>query len=105
MPDLQLVYEPGMWPEFFGTDRHADFLSWLRANYIDPEDVPSEAEITVETSVDGARLIRYTAYLRNEDGAKYLDESIGEAAQETRTAPVQVEPPMHWYIKEPANGR
>lgn len=100
MPEPQLVYEPEMWPEFFGTHRHAEFLSWLKANGIDPEDVPTNTEITVETGTGGDRVIHYTAFLRNEDGAKYLDEATGDAAHKERTAPVQVEPPMHWYLSK-----
>ncbi|MEI5520702.1 hypothetical protein WB388_08815 [Streptomyces brasiliscabiei] len=103
MAEPQLVYEPAMRPEFVGTDRHAEFLSWLKANGIDPEDVPTNTEITVETGTDGGRLIRYTVYLRNANGAKYLDEATGEPAQQERTAPAQVEPPMHWYVQEAAD--
>jgi hypothetical protein len=105
-PEPQLIYEPEMWPEFVGTDRHADFLSWLNANDIDPDNVATSARVTVETGPDGGRLIRYATHLRNENGAKYLDETTGDAAQEERTAPVQVEPPMHWYSdKESTDGR
>lgn len=103
MSEPQAVYEPGMWPDFYGTDRHAEFLSWLKANGIDPEDVSAHTEVTVETTSDGARLVRYSAFLRNEDGAKYVDEATGEPAQWERIAPVQVEPPMHWYVQEVAD--
>jgi hypothetical protein len=108
MPEPQLVYEPEMWPDFAGTERHEEIKSWLRANDINPDDVAVTGPVTVETTPDGARLIRYTTHLRNEDGCKYLadpdDMDKGVAAEE-RTAPVQVEPPMHWYIKEATDGR
>lgn len=65
----------------------AAVAEWLRANGIDPDDVPIEGPITIEQGH-----IHYTALLRNEDGHRYQDPGTGDAAREERTAPLTVEP-------------
>lgn len=77
----------------------AAVADWLRANDIDPNDVPIEGPITIETeaSVRGWS-IRYVAHLRNEQGRKYVDETTGEVAQEQRTAPLKVAPPENVQV-------
>ena len=65
-----------------------EVAEWLRANGINPDDVPIEGPITID---DGQR-IRYAALLRNETGHRYVDPATGEAAREERTAPLKVRP-------------
>lgn len=71
----------------------AAVADWLRANDIDPNDVPIEGPITIEQGH-----IRYAALLRNEDGHRYVDESTGDAAREEQTAPLKVEPPANVQV-------
>lgn len=69
---------------------------WLRVNGIDPADVPVESELVIEDSAFGL-VIRYTAYLRNADGAKYVDPDDPHfAASVDRTAVLQLAPPADW---------
>lgn len=66
---------------------------WLRANGIDPCDVPIHGPI----AIDQGR-IRYVAYLRNEAGRKYVDETTGDVAQEERATLLKVEPPANVQV-------
>jgi hypothetical protein len=68
-------------------------VDWLRANDIDPNDVPIEGPITIK---DGH--IEYAALLRNEASRHYMDEATGEAARERRTALLKVEPTVSVQI-------
>jgi hypothetical protein len=61
---------------------------WLRANDIDPNDVPIEGPIAIK----GGR-IEYAALLRNKASRHYMDEATHEAAREGRTTLLKVEPP------------
>ncbi|MGW0914663.1 hypothetical protein ACWD1Z_23340 [Streptomyces sp. NPDC002784] len=67
---------------------------WLRANDVEPNDVPIEGPITIEEGH-----IRYAALLRNEAGRRYVDESTGEAAREERTVQLKIDPPENVQIK------
>ena len=74
---------------------------WLRANDIDPNDVPINGPIAIdEATADRGRLIRYTAMLRNEAGRHYADESTGDVAQEERVVPLAVEPPANVQVRD-----
>ncbi|MGW8326505.1 hypothetical protein ACWGLE_01215 [Streptomyces sp. NPDC055897] len=42
--------------------------AWLTANGIDPCDVPLDSELSTVTGPAGARTIRYTTYVRADDG-------------------------------------
>jgi hypothetical protein len=95
MPDVEVVYEPEEWPDLVSTGQREGLKAWLIANGIDPAVVPIHAPISIETA-KRRRLIRYTAYLRNADGRKYLDEATGDAAQEQRTVPLVVDRPPQW---------
>lgn len=66
---------------------------WLRANDIDPSDVPFEGPIAIKQGH-----IRYAALLRNEDGHRYVDEATGDAAWAQLTAPLRVEPPANVQV-------
>lgn len=100
----ETVYDADTWPVVACSERRAELQEWLRANGIDPGDVPVHEDITIEPlTFDGGRAIRFTALLRNADGCKYLDEATGDAAREERIVPLVVDPPPHWRDKE--NGR
>ena len=67
---------------------------WLRANDIDPSDVPIDGPITIEQGH-----IHYAALLRNEDGHRYVDESTGDVAWGNQTAPLKVDPPANVQVR------
>ncbi|MEU6491103.1 hypothetical protein ABZ890_12000 [Streptomyces sp. NPDC046984] len=67
--------------------------AWLRANDIDPNDVPIEGPITIEQG-----RIHYAALLRNEAGHRHEDRATGRAAREERTAPLVVKPPANMRV-------
>ncbi|MDX3507370.1 hypothetical protein PV755_00275 [Streptomyces caniscabiei] len=106
----ETVYDADMWPVVACSERRTELCAWLRANNINPDDVPIGEDIVIEwetynvtahdsdapQTIEGDRAIRYTAYLRNADGFKYLDEATGEPAQEERTVPLVVDPPPQW---------
>jgi hypothetical protein len=63
-------------------------LAWLRANGIDPADVPGRARASV---VDG--MLTVPLYVRNEHGRLVIDPSDPlQPATHTVTVPVRVEP-------------
>lgn len=69
---------------------------WLRLNGIEPRDVPLDSEMVIEDSAYG-RVIRYTAYLHDDQGRKYVDpEDPDFAASEDRTAVLRVAPKPQW---------
>lgn len=74
----------------------AAVAGWLRANDIDPDDVPIEGPITIERG-----RIHYAAMLRNQAGHRYQDPSTGSAAREERSAPLKVAPPTNVQVKAP----
>jgi hypothetical protein len=92
----QLISDATTWPTI-SADPHRwdETLTWLRANHIDPCDVPTDATITIE---DGA-VIRYEVFCRDTTGHKYLadpDDTEKGAAREERTVPLLASPPVHW---------
>lgn len=97
----ETVYDADTWPFVACSERLPELRAWLRANGIDPSDVPVYEDIAIEQSTPGGdRTIRFTAYLRNADGRLYLDEVTGEAAREERTVPLVVDPPPQRREKE-----
>lgn len=101
MEDPEVVYEPSQWPGLVQEGRHEDLRQWLRANGIDPADVPVGEEITIEPlTLGGDRAIHYTAYLRNAEGRFYRDEDTEGPAQESLTVPLTVAPPPQWRTSE-----
>jgi hypothetical protein len=69
---------------------------WCRQNGIDPKDVPVSSEMVIEDSAFGL-VIRYDAYLFNEDGRRYVDpENPDQAAMTQRTAALVIAPPYEW---------
>jgi hypothetical protein len=74
---------------------------WLRANGIDPADVPVDARLVIERdTLGGHRHIRYTALLRNELGHLHHDSVTGREAAEERTVRLRVEPPENVRVSE-----
>lgn len=69
---------------------------WLRLNGINPRDVPLDSEMVIEDSAFGM-VIRYTAYLYDADGHRYVDpEAPDFAASQDRTAMLRVAPQPQW---------
>ncbi|MFI5973571.1 hypothetical protein [Streptomyces sp. NPDC051452] len=69
---------------------------WLRLHGIDPIDVPVDSEMVIEPTAFGP-VIRYTAYLRNDQGHRYVDPEAPEfAASEDRTALLRIAPEPQW---------
>ena len=93
----RLISNKALWGMHVGQGRAEEISGWVAANGIDPDDVSTDHDLTVE---DGPnyRVIRYRAYLRALDGAKYVDELAGGAAVEERTVPLVVEPPDGWPV-------
>ncbi|MDQ1037274.1 hypothetical protein QFZ75_003690 [Streptomyces sp. V3I8] len=98
----ETVYDADTWPVVACSGRLPELRDWLRANGVDPSDVPVHEDITVEPlTLDGTgRVIRFTAYLRNAAGRLYLDEATGDAAREERIVPLVVDPPPQRREKE-----
>jgi hypothetical protein len=70
--------------------------AWLRANGIEPSDVPMDSEMVLEDSTFGM-LIRYEAFRTDEHGRRYVDpDDPDRAATENRTALLQLPPPASW---------
>ena len=104
MPEPQVVYDGwATWDDIAGTARRDELMSWLRANGIDPADIPPGHTVAIETGPGGERTIRHTAYLRSAGGLCYLadpDNVDAGAATEERAVPLAVEPPMNWYVNK-----
>lgn len=88
-----IISDATMWPPPRYSDRLQPIRDWLSNNGIDPSEV-TEQPVTVETLDNGQRIIRYTVYLRDETGHRYVDpKDRNRAAQEERTTPLAAEPP------------
>ncbi|MFJ2004759.1 hypothetical protein [Streptomyces chartreusis] len=68
---------------------------WLRLHGISPDVVPLDSEMVIEDSAFGM-VIRYTAFLLNEDGRKYYDPAGEDAASQARTAVLRFAPEPRW---------
>jgi hypothetical protein len=78
----------------------AAVAEWLRANDIDPDDVPFNASISIERlTYGGDWWIRCTCLLRNAEGHRYADPSTLDVAQEERIVPLKVEPPANVQVR------
>lgn len=92
--DITVVFHPDRWDQLLAADQLPELHDWLRAHGIDPRDV-DRAPISIDHQ-DGQRVIRYTAFLRGDDGHLYRDPVTDGTAREQRTAPLLVEPPEHF---------
>jgi hypothetical protein len=90
----RLISNKTLWPLHVSQGRAEEISAWVAANGIDPDDASTDHDLTVEDGPDG-RMIRYRAYLRTLDGAKYHVDGVGPASEE-RTTPLTVEPPDDW---------
>ncbi|MER6834259.1 hypothetical protein ACFWHF_12070 [Streptomyces griseoincarnatus] len=71
---------------------------WLRANDIDPCDVPLDAHISIEPlTLGGDRCIRYTAVVRDEGHVRYDPQRRGPASEQ-RIAVLKADPPADVLI-------
>lgn len=73
---------------FSNNDLHQHVPAWLRANEIEPNDIPS----AVHPSLVGDQLTA-EVFARNGQGQIQFDPSGNEAARETKTFTVTVQPP------------
>ncbi|MGW3416473.1 hypothetical protein [Streptomyces phaeochromogenes] len=71
---------------------------WLRANDVDPDDVPIEGPIAIECDPLEGRSIRYAAMVRSNEGRILHDSQTDGPKVEERTAPLQVEPPANVQV-------
>lgn len=92
----RLISNKALWGMHIAQGRAEEVAAWVAANDIEPDDVSTDHDVTVEDGPDG-RVIRYRAYLRALDGCKYHVDGVGPASEE-RTAPLRVEPPEHWPV-------
>ncbi|MFJ3043661.1 hypothetical protein [Streptomyces tendae] len=85
-----------LWPE----DRREAVCAWLRANGIDPDNVPQDADLYLEPAPEGdpytGRYLHYEVFHLNSDGRRHVDERGLSAARERRMTPLLVEPPDWW---------
>lgn len=92
----RLISNKALWGMHTAQGRAEEISAWVAANGIEPGDVPTEHDLTVEDGPDG-RVIRYRAFLRALDGCKYHVDGVGPALEE-RTVPLVVEPPDGWPV-------
>ncbi|MFF6781432.1 hypothetical protein [Streptomyces sp. NPDC012510] len=92
----RLISNRTLWGLHIAQGRAMEISAWVAANGIEPDDVSTDHDLTVEEGADG-RVIRYRAYLRNAEGARCHVDGVG-AASEERTTPLTVEPPEHWPV-------
>lgn len=87
-----MVTEWEDWPE----GRREAVCAWLTANNIQPDGVPIDTDLYIEPGPDGTPHIHYEAFHLDSTGHRHLDERGQDAAIETRTTPLLVDPPDWW---------
>ena len=92
----RLISSKALWGMHVGQGRAEEISAWMAANGVDPDDVSTDHDLTVEAGPN-YRVIRYRAYLRALDGCKYHVDGVGPATEE-RTVPLVVEPPDGWPV-------
>lgn len=93
----RLISSKTLWGLHIAQGRAEEISAWAAANGIEPDDVSTGHDLTVEDGPDG-RMIRYRAFLRTLDGARYHVDGQDGAASEERTVPLSVEPPDNWPV-------
>ncbi|MET8571852.1 hypothetical protein [Streptomyces sp. NPDC004783] len=87
---------PQTWPE----DRREAVCAWLRANGVDPDNVPRDGDLYLESAPDGdpytGRYLHYEAFHLNSDGLRHLDERGDGPVIERRRTLLLVDPPAWW---------
>lgn len=101
-PGQQIISNAVTWPTI-GADeqRRTELFDWLRANGIEPNDVPTDSTVTIEpgdcgSAVRHTHVVRHAVYLRNATGFHYEDPATNGAAREDRTVPLIVPLPDGW---------
>jgi hypothetical protein len=89
----RLISNKTLWPLHIAQGRAEEISTWVAANGVDPDDVSTSHDLIVEDT-GGPGMLRYTAYRRTLDGAKYFE--AGGPAVEERTVPLVVLPPEGW---------
>jgi hypothetical protein len=77
-------------------DRREDLCAWLRANGIDPDEVPLDADMTITTVDNDARWLRCEVFVTDANGRRMLNERRTDVARDTVTVPLRAEPPSWW---------
>lgn len=80
------------WPD----DRLDALRAWLKANNINPSDVPIRGDLYLEPDPAGGQRIVYEAFHLTADGHRHVDERGENAAIERRATPLLVDPPDWW---------
>lgn len=80
--DLNTFHRSSRWPVM---------IDWLKANGINPSDVPLATPVTVEESIRRKPVIRYWVYVRDEDGKKLVADD--EPVMEEQSTPLMVSIP------------
>lgn len=95
---IRLISNATLWNLLIAEHRVEAIQTWARENGINPDDVPVDADMTIEDTPDG-RVIRYVANLRNEEGRVRADPfHPGSELREQRAVPLVVEPPADWPV-------
>ncbi|MFD7793582.1 hypothetical protein [Streptomyces sp. NPDC059759] len=97
MTDRRVIDCKALMEQAYGTPGLLRLVyQWCRSNGIEPRDVPVHSEMVIEDSAFGL-VIRYEAYLTNEEGRRYVDpDHVDQAAMAARTAVLLVAPPNDW---------
>lgn len=79
-----------------GNELHEHLVEWLKANGVNPHDVPTDAQMTY----DGRELVT-DLYVTTEDGKRLLAPGRDELAVTTGTFTITVEPPpdVAWWLR------
>ena len=109
MPDARLISSKTLWHLHQVEGRDEAIGAWARANGIKTRDISVDHDIVIDGPPD-ARVIRYTAFARNERGSKYTLDGRNPVVEE-RTAPLVEYPPEGWPVyavpgspEEPTDG-
>ena len=77
------------------SERQQTIAAWLDANGISPNNVPVDADMTIEDSSDG-RTIRCEVFARDSAGRIQVDDSGRHTARRFVVVPLTVDPPDWW---------
>lgn len=87
-----------------GNELHEHLVEWLKANGINANDIPHDAEMTYED-----RELNTDIYVTGEAGGRMLLPGRDELARTTATFAITVEPPsdVAWWLRRrcPTCGR
>jgi hypothetical protein len=78
------------------TDRRADLCDWLRANGVDPNRVPTDSDLYIETDDNGHGTLHFEQYDTDAFGRPIPNERGDGAARRPADVPLASEPPEWW---------